>query len=189
MSIRVEEGPQNGPALVAERLRNLRGPIESKSLARGGGRVAAPAPLPLYAIPLARLASEPAPEHFATRFGWRYIVEEGNEVSLVDLVIRSDGVLAPHAVARGAPARRLIDAALAAEAALSLQSDYEARVLDLTLVGMAALWMVGDQNSVVFELYKQGEPRELAEFLAEAKSHAMSKLAAAAASPSPEDGG
>lgn len=187
MSITLETGPSEGPALVARRLRSLRTATEQKALSESGTRAQAAAPLPLYTIPLDRLAVDPSPAD-AVRFGWRYITVEGDTLSVVDLLADGEGALTPHAVIRGRPAQALVDAGSGAEAATT-GGTYEARILDLTIIGMLGLWMSAPNDSFVLDLYETGERLPLERFLRDAQGRAQDRLAAAAASEGTEDGG
>lgn len=187
MSIGVEPGPPSGRAIVAAKLRGHRRPEERKALVAAGIAAVAVAPMPLYAISPLRLASEQVPAAAVRRYGWRYLVLEGNEGFLVDLVRRTDGSLAAFSVAGGTAAARLSFVALTAERELEGKGDFEARILDLSLLGIEGLWMWNAEGGLVYSLNEDGPPQPFEKLLSVARARA-SRMLEAAASSSSEDG-
>jgi hypothetical protein len=148
--------------------------------------------LPLYTIELDRLAELGASaEKSAERFGWRYIVYEGDSAFLVDLVGGPNGRLQAYSVSSGAGASQLAAAAVAAERGLADDGPYEARILEVRLAGLSALWLHQPGRSVLLDL-DEPEPRlqPLEQALVAAQARAQARLSAVEASAaSAEDGG
>jgi hypothetical protein len=143
----------------------------------GGGPPAAHKPIPLYGVTLeALMEGSDRALSGAQRFGWRYLVVDRGEDALVDLIDRDEG--APHvfAVARGA-GEELARTGLRAETESSEQ-DFEARLLDLSAIGMTVLWLHSHHQPDRFYVISadQDQPSwNEAELMAEASRRARAK--------------
>jgi hypothetical protein len=187
VTILLESAPVEGASLVARRLSNH----HVRSAEDLSVQFVAPAPLPLYTIALHRLAELGlASQAAAERFGWRYIVYEGEEASLVDLLDRPGGGLQAYAVARGEAAAQFVEAAILAERMLD-DDDYQVRILDMPLVSLSALWFDRPGASLMLDL---NDPeiglQPLEEAFGRAQARARIRLSAVSSDMnSSEDGG
>jgi hypothetical protein len=135
----------------------------------------------LYSISLERVAERGGgAETSAVHYGWRYIVQEGDRPSLVDLT-RREAILRVAAVHSGEAAERLAEAAVAAERAADGEGDFEARILDLAPLSLSALWLYSPAGSLALDLAgEELRVQTIGAFLSEAQARARNRLAAAA---------
>jgi hypothetical protein len=156
----------------------------------GGGTrpLAAAEPLPIYSIPISTLAEAENPLDEAAQHGWRVLTEDGAGKRLVDL--KGADADAMPSVVRGARSAAMLEKAgeVAVQTAPS-EVSYQARVLDLSKVGMSLLWLHahGDEEDRFYSL--TDEPREMfpAEVIDAARKSAQRRLEAT--DPASEQGG
>jgi hypothetical protein len=147
-------------------------------------------PIPIYSIGAPQEDSLPDTLlERAHRVGWRYLVFHGATGNVADLkshpgdrpeLIRGDD-LVEQIVASGKLAEKVVDDT----------SRFSIRLLDLSILGQAVLWLAskkGDQSDRFFSLSPTPEELDPVEFLGR-MSHAEKLKAAAYANTSDEAGG
>ena len=130
----------------------------TKALAAGRALTGLSQAYPLYAMPLAVVAStnpEGALKH-AEILGWRSNVVDGEGAALVDYFKDGEGVAG---VVRGPSAQRLHDAGKRAEKEAPADQDFEPRILTFGTLGMTELWLHSQTGQDRFYSLTDDAPR------------------------------
>jgi hypothetical protein len=149
MSIRAPSGPEAGKAKVGKAFSAMTGGpadiFKSSESAQAAPAATIREPIPIYAVDLEALAeSAVAALKDARRTGWRYLVEHEKGLDVVDL---PDGAKAEPELVAGAPvAENLVRSGRMAERIAEPEVDYQARILDLNLIGNSVLWLHNEQR-------------------------------------------
>ena len=138
------KAPASAGQAIGKALRDLRAPGTFDEAA--GRAVHISGGLPVYRLGLDDIVRADVLAH-ATKVGWRYIVAPpGGGVGYADVKESAKGEARFASLARNRNAERLTEAVhLAEEIAPSLSGDYEARILDVPALFLAALWLDGKQ--------------------------------------------
>ena len=161
--------------------------------ALGGEQEATPSgastPLPIYSIPLAALASDPAPLQRAEQHGWRVLTRDSSTWRLVDFA-RDRLVGAASLIQRAPAARRLLRAGVAAAASDRDDVIYEPRILEIGKVGFSALWLCaqGEAEDRFFTLADEPHEQDIDAVLLELAPRARRRLASSVAAAAGGDG-
>ena len=149
MAISIDAGPKGGAA-DARRLvsamshRQVSSATSLRAAAEDAREGATPArvnqPMPVFAPDLARLRDDGAAALAdAPRTGWRYLVDHPTGLAVVDL---PEGERSqPRLLADPGLGARLARSGRKAERAADPNATYEARILDLNLIGNSVLWL------------------------------------------------
>jgi hypothetical protein len=137
-------GPEAGPQLIGQALRDLSGHPDHRDMLTGAS-INLSQPLPLYGLGLDDIDGPHSIEK-AFQFGWRYLIEHGDSggASYADVRKAKNGEFKFTGLSRNANADRLTKAAHLAEKVGNAPGvDYEARILEVPSVYMSAIWLAG----------------------------------------------
>ena len=145
MGIVLPAPPETALGVLTEAVADLQVTDPSRTLGAAETRVA-PHPFPLYVVGLASIRRGSNSIRAARPAGWRYLLERGGAPAIADLHATATGesVYFGRLVA-GDTAERLLERAREAEALASGQ-DFEARILDVPALHVAALWLHGSTS-------------------------------------------
>jgi hypothetical protein len=133
-------------------------------------------PLPVYSIPLKRLAElgvEGLSE--ARQQGWRVFVGDGADSRTVDVGAED---MTAKSVRTGSYGAMVAQASALAESLAAEDIDYEARILDFGRLGMSALWLHAPQADKFFTVEPIPQERSTAEYLELAAQRARDRISA-----------
>lgn len=103
-------------------------------------------PVPIFTVDLTDLQNEGmAGLDRARRTGWRYLVEHPAGLSALDLA--EGGDRHPELLGGSDVALNLARSARKAERIANADADYEARILDLNMIGDSVLWLRDQSNT------------------------------------------
>lgn len=143
MGINPERGPDDGAEIVGNVFSAMtEGPADIFSAEAGGTGPAARIrrPLPIYSVDLRRLRDQGAKAlETARRTGWRYIVEHGSRLNVIDLP--EGGDRQPRILGAGEVGGNLTRSGRKSERIVEDEVDYEPRILDLNIIGDSVLWL------------------------------------------------
>jgi hypothetical protein len=188
---RTPRAPPDGTARVGRAVASFLAATPRQTLAAesGGEAPKVSAPIPIFGLAAPDEQSSPATLLARTQFvGWRYLVFAGQSTHVADLR-QPKG--APQITRGGDLANRIVDAGHFAEEAVHDDGGYEARLLDLSLLGRTLLWMKSsdpakpDRFFSLARMPKELEPKALMDEL----STAERIKATGDKNPNPEAGG
>lgn len=141
MAISIDAGPEGGAARARRAFAAMsHRPAAVAHAQEGGAPAAVNRPIPIFAPDLERLRDDGAAALTdAPRTGWRYLVGHQAGLAVVDLPEgeRSE----PRLLADPGLGARLARSGRKAERAADPGGNYEARILDLNLIGNSVLWL------------------------------------------------
>lgn len=142
MAITRAAGPPDGLSRVAAALPAMP-PSGLEGLEAGGAEgPQISQPIATFAVDLEDMAqSGMGAIDRARQTGWRYLTKQGAELSLVDLPEREDGADEAELLISGEAGGQLAASGRLAEELARDGGDYEARILDLNLIGDSVLWL------------------------------------------------
>ena len=145
--VRTRQPPQSGPGLIGKALSDLAGhPDRAASMAMAGGAaINLSQPLPVYRLGLEDIVDEHCLDK-AVEIGWRYLIEPAvggaGGAGYADVREVQGGDFKFTSLSKNANADRLLAAAhLAQEVGEGSAVEYEARILDVPAVYIAAIWL------------------------------------------------
>ena len=162
MPIFLAKAPPSAAAMAGRALSDLGHERALAAVDSGGG----PAtklhdPLGVFHIPMARLAQTTTAQD-ARQIGWRYFVENGDELRTVDVHGQGKDRHVTAVTTGGSVESLSAATTLAADRSTNDTLDYEARVLEFGRAGPGALWLhTHDGPDRFFSL--DAEPREVSE--------------------------
>jgi hypothetical protein len=164
MAIKAETGPAGGEALVRDAFTAMTPASPSLFKSEAGGEAPQARirrPIPIFAVDLQRLCELGAGAlEGAQRIGWRYLVEHGTNLDVVDLP--EDRNRGPELLAGGAVGGNLARSGGKAEKITEAEIDYEPRILDLNLIGNSVLWLHNSERPSTDRFVSLADnPREL----------------------------
>jgi len=124
----------------------------------GGAALKMAEPLPIYAVDPRIEADDPLAA--AARTGSRYLIFGVNDVHVADLP--DDDFATPDLINSADLASRIVAASKLADGKIDKDKGYQARILDLNLLGNSVLWLKSDADDApdrFFSLDKK--PREI----------------------------
>jgi len=143
MAFKISRGPPGGKAEIGKAFSAITdGPGDIFKAEDGGALDAAfvRRPIPVFAIDFETLTEAPVQAlQKARRTGWRYVVEHGEGMNIVDLPIGSESD--PELLSGTGLAGNLARSARKAARIADDRVDYEPRILDLNLIGDSVLWL------------------------------------------------
>jgi hypothetical protein len=152
MAISIDAGPSGGAAKASRAFSAMsHRPVAAEDVQAGGASARVNQPLPIFAPDLARLRDEGAAALAdAPRTGWRYLVGHKAGLAVVDLPEAEQSQ--PRLLADPGLGARLARSGRKAERAADPGANYEARILDLNLIGNSVLWLrhQNDQSGDLF---------------------------------------
>jgi hypothetical protein len=188
---RTPRAPPDGTARVGRAVASFLAVTPRQTLAAesGGEAPKISAPIPIFGLGAPEEQSSPATLLARTKFlGWRYLVFADQSAHVADLRQQKG---APQ-ITRGSDlANRIVDAGHFAEEAVQDDGEYEARLLDLSLLGRTLLWMKSGDPAKPDRFFSLGRtPKELKpEALLDELSTAERVKAVGNKNPNPEAGG
>jgi hypothetical protein len=142
--VRSRQPPATGPALVGKALIDLGAHPDLAGMATAGrAGVNLSQPLPVYRLGLSDIDDEHCLDK-AVEVGWRYLIEPagGGGAGYADVRPAQGGDFKFASLSQNANADRLLEAAhLAQQVGDGSAVEYEARILDVPAVYIAAIWL------------------------------------------------
>lgn len=151
MIVSKQAPPVDGLKAIGNALVDLAARTGPQVASFAGSRVNIAAPLPIYRADPPDLTEESS-VNLARRAGWRYVIESQNprKVAYVDVIEapNGDAIFASHSANRNA--ENLLNALhLVEDVASKLPEVYEARLLDVPALYLAAVWLKGEDSIFV----------------------------------------
>lgn len=157
MIVHNQTPPSDGLKAIGNALADLAGHRAPQGAALAGSRVNISAPLPIYRLELADIKDESS-VNLAKRAGWRYLIEPQNsqKVAYADLIEAPNGDAVFVSYSRNRNAENLLKALhIADDIAAKLPEVYEARLLDVPALYLAAVWLQAGDS--IFIPYIDGQ--------------------------------
>ena len=148
MIVRNQIPPSDGLKAVGNALADLAGHQAPEMAALAGSQVNVAAPLPIYRLDLVDLKDKSS-VYQARPAGWRYLIETLNaqEVAYADVIEASNGDAVFVSYSRNRNAQNLLSAVHFADQIAAHEPEaYEARLLDIPALYVAAVWLKGETS-------------------------------------------
>lgn len=164
MGIKSIIGPRDGRARVGTAFSAMSDtPGDSLKAAEAGGDEGflIRHPIPVFALDLKALSGSTGDAlGSAHQVGWRYVIEHGAELGVVDLPEGGEG--GAEMLSGGDIGTKLVRSARKAERIAKDKFDYEPRILDLNLLGNSVFWLhCAEMPDHDFFVSLRGRPIEL----------------------------
>jgi hypothetical protein len=182
VTITTRKAPPAGASVLRRGLSDLSSTGEMRTMAGGFATDAASNSIPLYVLGLSDLAHGEG-LNAAHQVGWRYLVYGPDTVGIADLDQSGGGENLEFSGLHTGERARCLNAALtfADQNYQSARGSYEIRALEIPALYTAALWLDGDDDTVIIPFLKNGTlchiaPVSTQQFFDEVGGRARSQL-------------
>lgn len=172
MTLLLQPAPETGLSRVGEIISSLPTLATSPSVRPA----AAYAPIPLYTAALEHLGDQYTTlTAAAVRYGWRYLVDEGGDLTTVDVFDRDGLFLA----SRDEWAKTFAQATVDAEVGADPQVDYDVRSFTIAAIDVQFLWLHNEDGGSLYIDLNDEQPclRLLADIEGILRERARARLA------------